>query len=71
VDQGFDLIRNNEAVHDGDNVLMISHGNTLLSLMERYGQDQFDLSERPANGSLTKLLLTPDDIQVLSYNQKD
>ncbi|WP_203640961.1 histidine phosphatase family protein [Levilactobacillus andaensis] len=71
VDQGFDLIRNNEAIHDGDNVLMISHGNTLLSLMERYGQDQFDLSERPANGSLTKLLLTPDDIQVLSYNQKD
>ncbi|WP_143461589.1 histidine phosphatase family protein [Levilactobacillus enshiensis] len=71
VDQGFDLIRHNPAVHDGDNVLMISHGNTLLSLMERYGQNQFDLSVRPANGSLTKLLLTPDDIQVLSYNQKD
>jgi len=71
VDQGFDLIRTNPALKDGDKVLMISHGNTLLSLMERYGQGKYDLSVRPANGSLTKLLLTPDDIQVLSYNQKD
>jgi hypothetical protein len=50
---------------------MISHGNTLLSLMERYGQGKYDLSVRPANGSVTKLRLTADDIQVLSYNQKD
>lgn len=71
VDQGFDLIRQNPYLKDGDQVLMISHGNTLLSLMERYGQGKYDLSVRPANGSLTKLLLTPDDIQVLSYNQKD
>ena len=71
VDQGFDLIRQNPDLKDGDQVLMISHGNTLLSLMERYGQGKYDLSVRPANGSLTKLLLTPDDIQVLSYNQKD
>ena len=71
VDQAFNLIRHNPDLKDGDNVLMVSHGNTLLSLMERYGQGKYDLSERPANGSLTKLLLTPDDIQVLSYNQKD
>lgn len=71
VDQGFDLIRQNPDLKDGDQVLMISHGNTLLSLMERYGQGKYDLSVRPANGSLTKLLLTSDDIQVLSYNQKD
>ncbi|GEO67538.1 histidine phosphatase family protein [Levilactobacillus spicheri] len=71
VDQGFDLIRQNPDLQDGDNVLMISHGNTLLSLMERYGQGKYDLSVRPANGSVTKLRLTADDIQVLSYNQKD
>ncbi|GEO68850.1 histidine phosphatase family protein [Levilactobacillus acidifarinae] len=71
VDQGFDLIRHNPVLHDGDNVLLISHGNTLLSLMERYGQGKYDLSVRPANGSLTKLRLTAQDIQVLSYNQKD
>ncbi|RXI79049.1 histidine phosphatase family protein [Levilactobacillus suantsaii] len=71
VDQGFDLIRQNPDLHAGDNVLLISHGNTLLSLMERYGQGKYDLSVRPANGSLTKLRLTADDITVLSYNQKD
>ena len=71
VDQAFNLMRHNPDLKDGDNILMVSHGNTLLSLMERYGQGKYDLSERPANGSLTKLLLTPDDIQVLSYNQKD
>lgn len=71
VDQGFDLIRHNQQLKPGDNVLLISHGNTLLSLMERYGQGKYDLSVRPANGSLTKLLLTDQTIQVLSYNQKD
>lgn len=71
VDQGFSMIRQNPVLKDGDNVLVISHGNTLLSLMERYGQGKYDLSVRPANGSVTKLSLTPDEIKVLSYNQKD
>jgi len=71
VDQGFSMIRQNPVLKDGDNVLVISHGNTLLSLMERYGQGKYDLSVRPANGSVTKLSLTPDEIKVLSYNQKN
>ncbi|GEK29190.1 histidine phosphatase family protein [Furfurilactobacillus siliginis] len=70
VDQGFAMIRANSELSDGDNVLVISHGNTLLSLMERYGGGQFDLSERPANGSVTKLALTDKGISVLSYNEK-
>ncbi|WP_125573906.1 histidine phosphatase family protein [Levilactobacillus huananensis] len=71
VDRGFETILANPAVHDGDKVLLISHGNTLLSLMERYGEGRYDLSVRPANGSLTKLRLTADGITVLSYNEKD
>ncbi|WP_282801565.1 histidine phosphatase family protein [Secundilactobacillus kimchicus] len=69
VDRGFDLIRANPDLKDGDNVLLISHGNTLLSLMERYAAGRYDLSERPANGSLTRLTLTDHDIVVESYNQ--
>ncbi|KRM77979.1 histidine phosphatase family protein [Secundilactobacillus collinoides] len=69
VDQGFDLIRHNDQLKDGDNVLLISHGNTLLSLMERYAGGKYDLSTRPANGSLTRLTLTDDDIVVESYNK--
>ncbi|GAX04821.1 phosphoglycerate mutase [Secundilactobacillus pentosiphilus] len=69
VDQGFDLIRHNAHLKDGDNVLLISHGNTLLSLMERYGGGKYDLTVRPANGSLTNLTLTDDDVIVESYNK--
>lgn len=69
VDQGFDLIRRNPDLKDGDNVLLISHGNTLLSLMERYGGGKYDLTVRPANGSLTNLTLTDDDVLVESYNK--
>ncbi|ANZ61366.1 fructose-2,6-bisphosphatase [Secundilactobacillus paracollinoides] len=69
VDQGFELIRSNNTLKDNDNVLLISHGNTLLSLMERYAGGKYDLSTRPANGSLTRLTLTDDDIVVESYNQ--
>ncbi|WP_203649953.1 histidine phosphatase family protein [Secundilactobacillus yichangensis] len=69
VDQGFDLIRRNPDLKDGDNVLLISHGNTLLSLMERYGGGKYDLTVRPANGSLTNLMLTDNDVVVESYNK--
>ncbi|MCH4249706.1 MAG: histidine phosphatase family protein [Microbacteriaceae bacterium] len=69
VDQGFDLIRANTALRDGDTVLVISHGNTLLSLMERYGQGRYDLTVRPGNGSVTRLRLTDDTIEVLGYNE--
>lgn len=69
VDQGFDLIRHNPDLKDDDNVLLISHGNTLLSLMERFGGGKYDLTVRPANGSLTNLTLTDDDVIVESYNK--
>lgn len=69
VDAGFDLIRANPTLKDDDNVLLISHGNTLLSLMERYANGRYDLSERPANGSLTRLTLTDAEVIVESYNQ--
>ncbi|MTV82084.1 histidine phosphatase family protein [Secundilactobacillus folii] len=70
VDQGFQIILQDSALQDGDNVLLISHGNTLLSLMERYGGGQYDLTVRPKNGSLTRLTLSEDGgIDVVSYNQ--
>lgn len=70
LDQGFDLIRSNKDIKDGDNVLLISHGNTLLSIVERYGNGKYDVTERPANGSLTKLEVDGDNIQVVSFNEQ-
>lgn len=69
LNQGLDLIVNNPELNDGDNVLLISHGNTLLSLVERYSDGEFDLTKRPANGSITKLEFKNNQFKVVSYNQ--
>ncbi|WP_137597099.1 histidine phosphatase family protein [Paucilactobacillus kaifaensis] len=68
LDQGFQLIRANQNLHNGDNVLLISHGNTLLSMMERFAGDKYDLSVRPSNGSVTKMILTDQNVEVEFYN---
>ena len=70
LDQGFALIRSNDQLKDGDNVLLISHGNTVLSMMEKFGQGKYDLTVRPQNGSVTKLIVTADDVTVDYYNRK-
>lgn len=72
---GYALIAANTDLHDGDHVLQISHGNTLLSLMQRFAPSGYDLSERPANGSVTVFDFDtgkPFDsaLQVVSYNQR-
>ena len=70
----FSLIASNPDLKDGDDVLQISHGNTLLSLMHRFAPEGYDLSERPANGSVTCLdfdTTKPFEValSVVSYNQ--
>ena len=74
VEGAFDLIASNPALRDGDDVLQISHGNTLLSLAHRFGGPDLDLSERPANGSVTVLDFDTDKpfvdaITIASYNR--
>lgn len=68
LNQGFQLIRANQDLSDGDNVLLISHGNTLLSMMEQFAGDKYDLSVRPGNGSVTKMILTDQNVAVEYYN---
>jgi probable phosphoglycerate mutase len=72
--QGFDLIARDESLSDGDDVLLISHGNTLLSIMHRFAGAGYDLSERPANGSVSVLDFDTSKnfdecLTVRSYNQ--
>lgn len=74
IEGGFALIAENPDLHDGDNVLQISHGNTLLSLMHRFAPHGYDLSQRPANGSVTRLDFDTDApvdhaVTVRSYNE--
>ena len=68
VNKGLDLIKHAD-VPEGGNVLLVSHGNTLLSLVERFGKGQFDVTERPANGSLTKFVFDGDEVTVAAYNE--
>lgn len=75
IERGFAMIASNTSLNDGDDVLVISHGNTLLSLMHRFADDSYDLSERPRNGSITSLEFDTERtveqaISVLSYNVK-
>ncbi|MEE1296399.1 MAG: histidine phosphatase family protein [Bifidobacterium sp.] len=71
---GYALVASNPDLHDGDNVLQISHGNTLLSLMQRFAPAGYDLTVRPLNGSVTRLDFEPDAdfasaMTVVAYNE--
>lgn len=72
---GYALIASNETLHDGDHILQISHGNTLLSLMQRFAPDGYDLSQRPRNGSVTSFDFDTDRdfdscLTVIDYNRR-
>lgn len=68
MDKGIALIRQADLPDDA-NVLWVSHGNTLLSLVERFGHGKYDVTERPANGSLTKAVLNDDGMEIVEYNK--
>ncbi|MFT8638672.1 histidine phosphatase family protein [Bifidobacterium sp.] len=74
IERGFSIIANHPQLHEDAHVLVISHGNTLLSIMHRFAPDGYDLSERPLNGSVTQLDFDTsqdidDAVSIVSYNQ--
>lgn len=70
VNQGFKRILNNPILDDGDSVLLISHGNTLISLADRYGEGKIQVHERPLNGSIARMELSLDGLTILTYNNQ-
>ena len=62
-------MRNNQSIKNGDNILLIGHGMSLLSFVERFSHGQYNLTKRPANGSLTKAIVTDADVKVTEYNK--
>ncbi len=62
---GFEKIRQN--TKDGDTILIVSHGMTIRSIVDRYAP-KLDVGEATANGSVTKLLIDDDDISVEYFN---
>lgn len=56
------------ALPDGSNVLVVSHGMTIRSLGSRFGTKP-EHTAQPANGSITKMQLTPTDTTIEFYSQ--
>lgn len=69
IGKGFKMLR--EENINGDNVLLVSHGTTIRSIVEKFGQGKFDTTVAPRNASVTKLQLTAEGITVLYYNRLD
>ncbi|WP_461213927.1 histidine phosphatase family protein [Lacticaseibacillus sp. GG6-2] len=68
--KGFKLLRQQN--QHGDNVLLVSHGTTIRSIVDKFGkQDGFTVLESPLNGSISKIALTDEGVKVLSYNQTE
>lgn len=65
VDKGFDRLR---ALPDGSEVLVVSHGATIRSIVQRYS-DAYDPGDSPRNGSITKLTLDKNNTTVDFYNK--
>lgn len=68
LDRGFDRLRANSK--DGDTVLVVSHGITIRSIVDRYAP-QLDKGHETINGSITRLQITDDDIHVDFFNRLD
>lgn len=67
---GLKRILTNPVLDDGDNVLLISHGNTLISLADRFGEGKITVHERPANGSISQMELNKDGLSIITYNNE-
>ncbi|MFT8392486.1 MAG: histidine phosphatase family protein [Liquorilactobacillus ghanensis] len=63
---GFDILRKNQT--DGDQVLVVSHGTTIRSIVHHFAPEIDIISQGPINGSVTKLVIDNDQVKVLYYN---
>lgn len=66
---GFDMLRRDNPA--GAKILLVSHGTTMRSIVGKFGQERFDLTKSPRNGSVTKLLLEGSEVHVEYYNRID
>lgn len=69
LDHGFELIA--QAHPEGGAIMIVSHGTTIRSIVERYGAGQYDVTVSPANAGVTQLLFDDQGIQVLTFNETE
>lgn len=66
INGGFESLRQNQKA--GDQVLVVSHGTTIRSLVDRFAPQINVVDESPENGSVTKMIIDEDQINVVYYN---
>lgn len=65
--QGFSTLLEREADHN--RILIVAHGTLIRSLAIRFTNHKIDpVHAFPQNGSVTKLLLSPKQIEIMDYN---
>lgn len=67
LNKGFEEL--DKVAKDGDTILLVSHGTTIRSLADKYGDGSFEIKTGPANSSLTVLERDGQTNVVTSYNQ--
>lgn len=65
IDHGFDTLRQQHQA--GQNILLVSHGTAIRAITEKYTQNNY-AQESVKNGAVTRLTLSPNQVDVVSYN---
>lgn len=66
MDKGFEMIRQMDGA---ENILLVTHGFTIRSLVSKYGNGDFDTKVSPRNASITMMAMTDDNMKITSYNK--
>lgn len=68
IDGGFNQLR--QLHPEGGDILLVSHGAAIRSIAGRFGDKAYE-GHAPENGSITKLVVTDNDVQVAYYSATD
>lgn len=66
VDQGLAILKQRQ--HTGDQVLIVTHGTLIRSLVNRFAPQIDVISQGPQNGSVTKMIVSNTKVSVVYYN---
>lgn len=67
IDAGFQYL--DQVAHDNAQILLITHGNTIKSIANKYGDGSFVARTSPDNSSLTKVIRRDGQTRVTTYGQ--
>jgi len=52
-----------------ENILLVTHGFTIRSIVSRFAPGKYNLAHGPRNASITIMNMTDKDMKIASYNK--